>query len=477
MGPEPPPPPAVTGVNLAGYLGSTLGIGEAARQVRIALEAAGAFVAPLSLDHPSAPHEPGPHAGAAGAPHPFTVACTTPEGVFAAADQLASAFEGRRVVGFWWWEVDRLRGRWLRAFDAVDEVWAGSRYVADLIAPVAPVPVVRMPLPVAEPVAAEATRADLGLPDGFLFGFVFDYASTLGRKNPAGLVAAFARAFPPDAGGEEHLVLKTLGGERHADAHEQLLRAAATHPRIVVRDERLDQGRRNALVAALDCYVSLHRAEGFGLTLAEAMLLGTPVAATDYGGSRDFLTAFNGWPVDYRLTAVGPGQDPYPADAEWAEPDVEHAAAVLREIRASPDEARRRAARGADEVRRAHVPAAAGARMVERLRVVAGLGGTRDGALDALDLAAAAERLRSGPGVPARGARGPRAVLRDGVLRLLRPYAVHQRLVDEELLRALRTLDDRLRGVAAGQAVLAAELQRARRERGAGGAVPPSSDA
>ncbi|HWT91943.1 MAG TPA: glycosyltransferase, partial [Solirubrobacteraceae bacterium] len=405
--------------------------------------------------------------------HPFTLVCGTPEGTFAARDALGPAFDDRRAIGLWWWEVDRLRGRWLRAFDGLDEVWAGSAYVADLLAPVSPVPVLRMPLPVSTPRAADLPRGALGLPDGFTFGFVFDHASTLGRKNPLGLIEAFSRAFPPGEPGDEHLVLKTLGGDRHPDAHARVLAAAARHPRVTVIDRHLDVEEKNALIERLDAYVSLHRAEGFGLTIAEAMLLGTPVIATDYGGSRDFVTSFNGWPVDFKLAPVGPGNDPYPADGEWAEPDLEHAAAVLREVAARPEEAARRAERAAAEVAHAHAPARVGALMVQRLRTLSGLGAARDGRVEPLDLVALADRVRTGPrtGDDARGR------LRDAVLRVLRPYTVHQRLVDEELLRALRTLDERVRGVAAGQSSLAAEL----RDRTPGGpgeaAVPPSSDA
>lgn len=468
----------VAGVNLAGYLDATLGLGEAARQVRSAVEAAGALVAPLPLAHPSAPREAaGSTTTAQGAPHPVTLVCATPDGMAGARAQLpGAAWDDRQVIGLWWWEVAQVPGRWVRAFDGVDEVWAGSRFVAELLAAVSPVPVVRMPLPVAEPPVADVTRAQLGLPEtGFLVGFAFDHASTLGRKNPLGLIEAFARAFPEDDHAGEQLVVKTLGGDRHPDAHAQLLAAAARHPRVHVVDRHLTGPEKNALIAHLDAYVSLHRAEGFGLTLAEAMLLGTPVVATDYGGSRDFVTSFTGWPVDHRPVAIGPGSDPYPATGEWAEPDLDHAAAVLRELRAQPQEVARRAARARQEVLREHAPAAAGAAMVDRLLVRAGLPRRPDGAIDPLDLDAVAQRVRTGPGAPAPGAAGgPRQAARTALLRLLKPYAVHQRLVDEELLRTLRTLDERVRAVAAGQAALAAELRR--REREARGDAAGSDD-
>lgn len=458
------------GVNLAGYFGATLGLGEAARQVATALEASGALVAPVPLTHRSAPGMSGPRP-ARGDLHDTTLVCTTPEGMPAARDEIGpEAFAGRRNIGFWWWEVQSLPPRWTRSFDGLDEVWVGSRFVADVLAPVAPVPVVRVPLPVAQPRAATADRQALGLPEGFLFGFVFDPVSGFERKNPLGLIDAFARAFPRH--GDEHLVIKTLEGSREPEAHATLAEAASTHPRVHLVDRNLPAEEKNALIAALDCYVSLHRSEGFGLTLAEAMLLGVPVVATDYGGSREFVTAFNAWPVDWRAEAIGPGNDPYPPDGTWAAPDIDHAASVLRAVRSAPEEARRRAARAREDITRDYAPQVAGKAMVARLTRLAGLPREVHGVVEALDLADARRRLAAGPQANP-SATGPRGVIRGALLRVLRPYTAHERLVDEELLRALRTLDERLLGLAAAQGALAAELRR--RDQDDDDAVPPSS--
>jgi hypothetical protein len=313
-------------------------------------------------------------------------------------------------------------------------------------------------------VAAPAGREELGLPAGFLFGFVYDYASVAGRKNPLGLVDAFARAFPAGAGDGPSLVLKALGGERFAREHAEVLAAAATHPRVTVLDRHLPSARKNALIRELDCYVSLHRSEGFGLTIAEAMLLGTPVIATDYGGTRDLLTVFNSLLVDHRLAPIGPGNEPYPAHGEWAEPDLDHAAALMRVACADPEAGRARALRARADVLARHAPAAAGGVMADRLARVLTLPHDGRGRAEALDLGGVRERMATGPKAAPGGDRGARGAVRDAALRAMRPYTVHQRLVDEELLRALRTLDERVRGLAAGQQALAAELARLRRE-------------
>jgi glycosyltransferase involved in cell wall biosynthesis len=470
---EPLQPAALAlGVNLAGYFDAWAGVGEAARHLRDGLQAAGVAIVPLPLSsRDMARGDAGAVSRGAGeATHPVTIVCANPDGMVGARDELgATAFDDRYVVGLWWWEVAAIPPRWLRAFDLVDEVWVGSRFVADVLAAVAPVPVVHMPLPVPEPVCSDASRAALGLPEGrFLFGFAFDYASVVGRKNPLGLIAAFARAFPAGAAGSDGvaLVLKTLGGERHPEAHATVLAAAESQPHVHVVDAPLAAADKNALIRALDCYVSLHRSEGLGLMIAEAMLLGTPVVATDYGGSRDFVTAFNALLVDASPVAIGPGHDPYPADGVWAEPDLEHAAAQLRAAHADPPAARARAQRARSDVLAAHAPAAAGRAMADRLARV--LHHPLDGAgrVAGLDLRGVRERMATGPR-PAPGAdRGARGAVRDAALRAMRPYTTHQRLVDEELLRALQSLDERVRGLAAGQQALAAELARLRRHNG-----------
>ena len=471
------------GVNLAGYLDATAGVGEAARHVETALRAAGVAVAPLVLSS-DMPREPG-LVVCEEPVHPITIACVNPAGMTGARDEAPEAFEDRHVIGLWWWEVGSLPQRWLRAFDLVDEVWAGSRFVADVLAAISPVPVVHVALPVPEPPAAPIGRAELELADGFLFGFVYDYASVAGRKNPLGLIDAFRRAFAadvPDVG----LVLKTLGAGEPASSgeHLEVLEAAAEDQRITVINRTMAAAEKNALIRELDCYVSLHRSEGFGLTLAEAMLLGTPLIATDYGGSRDFVGAFNALLVDHRPVAIGPGHEPYPAGAEWAEPDLDHAAARMREAYEQRDALRTRAARARTDVLGRHAPQVAGRAMADRLARVLGAPADGHGRIEPLDLAGVRERMAREPGLrggagpgrageaadradrPARAAGGPRAALREAALRAMRPFTVHQRLVDEAILRTLQTLDERVRGLAAGQQALAAELARLRRERG-----------
>ncbi len=218
----------------------------------------------------------------------------------------------------------------------------------------------------------------LGVPEGFLFLFVFDYLSTVQRKNPVGLIEAFKRAFAPGEGPQ--LLIKTINAPLRPLAEEELLWAAHGREDIHVVDRSLTNDELNGLMAACDCYVSLHRAEGFGLTLAEAMAIGKPAIATGYSGNVDFMNGENSYLVDYTIARVGPECEIYPPEGEWAEPSVEHAAELMRRVLDNPGEAQRQGARAAQDIARSLSPAATGAAMRDRLQQLArgsGSGRTR----------------------------------------------------------------------------------------------------
>jgi glycosyltransferase involved in cell wall biosynthesis len=449
---------ALPGVNLAGYFDAALGVGEAGRQVYDALAAQGVPIAPVGLVASKSPGGEREEARErSSAPHAINLLCVNADQVPPLAADLGHGFfQGRYTIGLWWWEVDRFPDRWLDAFEHVDEIWAGTAHVADALSPIAPVPVVKVTLPVALPDFERLPRARLGLPEGFLCLFAFDHLSVFERKNPLGLIEAFKRAFAPGEGAA--LAIKCINHERRPEAHAQLLEAAASHPDVHVIDRHVPRAEKDAMIAACDCYASLHRAEGFGISMAEAMLLGKPVVATGYSGNLDFMTPETAFLVDHELVEVGDGNDPYPADARWAEPDLDHAASQLRAVFDDRDEAAARAARGMAEVRATHSAEAAGktlARRLVRVRTFAGARGLR-GPLRIADTAEAAQLVRSGPvqaSPPSRAAK-VKTSARRMLLRVLKPYTVHQQRVDNELLRAVHTLDRSVQSVAATQADL-----------------------
>ncbi|MEJ7845314.1 MAG: glycosyltransferase [Acidimicrobiales bacterium] len=351
------------GFNVVGYLEAELGVGESGRLVVRAAEAAGLPVATRAERGTSSRqrHGFGPR-GAPGLPHDTTVLAVNADRVGAVLDALPPAEQkGRYRIGFWYWEVDVLPDPMRRAFDRVDEVWVASRYVADVLRPLSDTPIERFPLPVLWPETPTAlTRADVGLPaERFTFLYVFDFFSVFERKNPLGVVDAYTRAFGPDDGAA--LVLKTINGDRCIHDLERLRLAVAGRPDIEVRTEYLPAAHVRALTERSDAYVSLHRSEGFGLTIAQAMAAGTPAVATAHSGNLDFMTPAVSVLVPSTLRAVGPGCDPYPRHATWADPDLDAAADAMRTLADDPAAARRLGEAGRAHVRSHHgiAPAAA----------------------------------------------------------------------------------------------------------------------
>jgi glycosyltransferase involved in cell wall biosynthesis len=371
--PAAPVADADVAVRVSGYLGHTLGLGAAARGYVRALGAAAVPVTTVSvplhhLERPQALADDYGHHGYEDlihdGSHGFELIAVNADELPGFVARLGEDyFEGPRI-GIWGWETNTIPPRWQQAFALVDEIWVYSRFMAENIGAVAPVPVIALPPPVQRPQSpAEPQR--LGVPDGFLFLFVFDYLSTVQRKNPVGLVEAFARAFAPEEGPQ--LLIKTINAPLRPLADEEVLWAAHGRPDVHLIDRSLSAEELDGLMAACDCYVSLHRAEGFGLTMAEAMAIGKPVIATGYSGNVDFMNAENSYPVDYTIGLVGPESEIYPADGEWAHPSVEHAAELMRRVVAEPEEAARIGARAAQDIATVLSPASTGAAMRRRL--------------------------------------------------------------------------------------------------------------
>ncbi len=339
--PDPPRPaptvevregPRPFGVNLVGYLGADLGLGVAARRLQRALEAAGVPQVQVSYDRTSS-HVRQPAAAELHAPYHFNLMLITPEQLpLFVADVGQDFLAGHHNIGLWYWECDVLTPRQQVSFAFVQEVWAATRYLWETFEAAQRVPVRRIPpaLVFDEPQVEPADRPRLGLDDRFTFLFSFDYLSVVERKNPAGLAEAYRRAFPDPAGGTR-LVLKSINGHLFPEQRERLLDAVSDRADIDVWDRLLPAEERLALMALADCYVSLHRAEGLGLTMAEAMAVGTPVIATGYSGNLDFMPEGSALLVPARIVQVGPDQY-YPAHGHWAEPDVEEAAALMRRV-------------------------------------------------------------------------------------------------------------------------------------------------
>ena len=364
------------GVNVVGYFRSELGTGEAARQMVSALDCAAVPVLPIHGQTIPLSRQEHPYETAApdDAPFPVNLICMNadmlPEFVRQAGNEF---FAERYSIGLWFWEVSRFPERWHESFSLLEELWAPTAHVADALRPLSSIPVNVVRIPVVPTIGEPRSRAGLGIDEHkFVFLFSFDYLSVAERKNPIATVRAFERAFAPGEGAA--LIVKCINSEHDADYHARLRAQAATHADITIIDRYLSPADNSGLTAVCGRYVSLHRAEGFGLGMAEAMWHGKPVIATGYSGNLDFMNESNSLLVDYGLVEIGPGADPYPADGVWAEPDVEHAATLMRGLFDDRDRARKLGETAAHEIRRTHSPQAAATIVLRRLESIRATG-------------------------------------------------------------------------------------------------------
>jgi glycosyltransferase involved in cell wall biosynthesis len=247
-----------------------------------------------------------------------------------------------------YWELAEAPLAWGELLEPIDELWVPNSFVADAFRPIFDRTITVVPVCINVDRKQSYGRERFGLDDGrFHFLFSFDYYSGSARKNPLGVAQAFQYAFP-DPEMEVSLLIKSTGPkELDATASQQLQNLSTLDDRITILDQSLGRDEMLSLIYDCDCYISLHRSEGFGLGMAEALALGKPVIATDYSGNRDFLNQNTGFPVPFSLRTLMPGEYPMSEGQSWAEPDLKVAIQQMRVVFADPEERQSRAARGA----------------------------------------------------------------------------------------------------------------------------------
>jgi len=358
------------GLNVVGYLSAETGVGEIPRAVIRVLSAQNYPLAITHLDNPdgarredhSALHLP------QGVPHAVNLFAVNADGWTHIRPTLSPGMtQGKVNIGFWFWEISRFPEQLTSAFEGLDEIWVGSAFVQETLSAVSPIPVVKMGAPIVLREVSDLSRRALGLPeDRMIFLYAFDMLSVPERKNPLSVVEAYRLAFEPHFA-YAHLVLKANHLSRFPEWRERLRQAVAAVKGTLI-EETLDRPHLNALFQQCDVYVSLHRSEGFGLTIAEAMRMGKPVIATDYAGPRDFLNQSNGYPVRYRLVELDRDYGPYTAGNVWADPDVEHAAELMRQVFDNPEERQRRASQAAQDIEMLYGASSMARRIIGRLQ-------------------------------------------------------------------------------------------------------------
>ena len=361
---------APQGVNLVGWFRGELGIGESVRCMTKACDAVGLATNLVELKlnclnrnadatYASRLQEANPY--------PVNIFHLDPPVSQDIDHHHGRAFRADRYnIGYWAWELPEFPDSWVDRHRFFDEIWCPSEFTRAAIAAKLPKPVLAMPHAIDFPVPQGDFRKKFGLPARrFLFLFVYDLNSTQERKNPRAVIAAFRKAFP--IGGPVGLVVKTHNPDRHSTAFAELQSELKGLPDTCLICETLPRTAVYELQQACDCFVSLHRAEGFGLTVAEAMFLGKPVITTDWSGTAEFVNVTNGCPVNYRLLTLDRNYGPYARGQTWADPDVDQAAHWMRSLVDDNSFRESLGKRAAADIRRNFSPKTIGRRYQRRL--------------------------------------------------------------------------------------------------------------
>lgn len=278
---------------------------------------------------------------------------------------------GHYNIGYWVWELDAAPEYWKDVSKYIHEIWTPSDFSMRSISRGMSVPVVRIPHCVYMPGTRPETikkRNDFNLTDDvFLFLFIFDFSSYIERKNPFGVIDAFKKAFSPSD--KAMLFIKTYHTASNRPKFYELLRAIRGY-NITVSDAVFPQGDVRSLISVSDCYVSLHRSEGFGLTIAEAMSMGKPVIATGYSGNMDFMNYDNSFPVDYKLKKLEKDYGVYEKGNYWAEPDTDEASCLMKRVFENREEAKNTGNRGMNFIRNYYSPEYVGELYKNRLNKI-----------------------------------------------------------------------------------------------------------
>jgi glycosyltransferase involved in cell wall biosynthesis len=341
------PLPDGAGVNLIGDLTATTGLAQAGRRLAVGLRRRGVPMTVTSV-RSGAPRMDGLYPTELrnlpdGRAHPVDLVTLNVNEVPAVATgDLGLLPTGRYAIGSWFWEFEALPPDLVEQIDRVDEIWAPSTFVKRAFGryTAKPIHIVPAIVPVFE--ASEArgvVRQRLGVShDEVVFLFTFDFNSSVVRKNPIAVVDAYRRAFGSDPSGVR-LVIKAIN-LANSPMFESDLRAAIEGVSGALIDEHLSQAELGDLFHAADVYVSMHRSEGFGLGMAEAMAIGKAVVGTAYSGNVDFMNGANSCPIGFRLRSVTPEDHRYSGAVGTvyrqgflcAEPDIEQAARWMRAL-------------------------------------------------------------------------------------------------------------------------------------------------
>lgn len=362
------------GVNLIAYIRASMGVGEAARGNAAALQATGLPFGIINYERGNPSRMDNlrwQHKEMAKPKYQVNLIHINADHLPAVMKDLGQTwFEQHYNIGFWAWEMPEFPDRWYASFEHLDEIWVPSTYVNEAVAAKSPVPVITIPHVIDMDVesAQRYSRDHFGInAQAFVFVSMFDTHSIAQRKNPFGSILAFQQAFAADDQAVQ-LVIKVNNADAASTA--VLRDCIGNYQNILVLDRHFDRSQIDSLINCIDCYVSLHHAEGFGLGPAEAMALGKVALLTNWSGNTEYMTNDNCVPIRYTLKPLGKDYGPYEAHQHWAVADIQHAAQEMRDLAGNPERVAKLGERARTTIAETLSAQAVGERMRQRLKSI-----------------------------------------------------------------------------------------------------------
>lgn len=323
------------GINLIGHARGDYGLGESCRLVAGALKELDVPLSVFNVSLNSTSKESNMElAGLEGGDLPYRINLihVNPNKLSGTVWVIPPAkLRGHYNIAYWLWELPEFPEEWLYTLKLFDEIWTPAQFITDTLKKYTEKPVYTMPYGLRTPKTDKTVgREYFGLPkDKFLFMVSYDGNSVSARKNPEGSIRAYVKAFSPDESGVGLVVKATHESSEGLERMRELLK---DYPNIYVLTESYSREVFNSLIACVDAYVSLHRAEGFGLVMAESMLLGTPTIATNWSANTEFMDSDVACMVDAEIVELEKDYPPYHKGNHWARPDEDEAAGYMRRL-------------------------------------------------------------------------------------------------------------------------------------------------
>lgn len=362
------------GVNLTGYIQAEMGLGQSCRCLAQALEAGGIPFSVISYQHGAAARmgDCSWNSKMNGIQYAVNLTVINADQLYSAVPRLGKDYwDGHYQIAHYAWELPEYPAEWVKVSRRFDELWTPSTFCTQAVAAAVDRPVYTIPYVIEPKLPEPRTRDYFGLPeDRFLFLCMFDVNSVIQRKNPMAVISAFLKAFP-DENRNVGLVVKVNDAQGVPEIQDYLNGLIREHSNIYLINKVLSRNDVNALISVCDCFVSMHRSEGFGLVMAEAMYFGKPVIATNWSANTDFMNEENSCPVRYQLVPVDQDYVVYKKGQIWADPDVDHCAQYMRALVEDPEYCRRIAAAGRKSIRQQYSAESAAKAIQERLDRIA----------------------------------------------------------------------------------------------------------